>query len=141
MSGFEVIGVILGVYPVLVNAYQAFTAAKSDKGVESLYRKLKTEQVIYNHFVYNLLRPNVSEPQLLRLQTTSDAQYLDCWRDADLEASLKERLGWQRAQHIISIVKDVGQLLQSMEKDLPGAGRQFVSSLMDPSYHILLLPH
>jgi hypothetical protein len=131
MSGFEVIGVVLGVYPVVVDAYRAYTATKSRQGVESLIRKLRIEEIIYDGWVSRLLAPNVSEAELLRLKTTksNDPRDLSSWQDLNMQSNLTARLGFQRAHQILSIVKEIGQLLESMKEDVPGVGREFVSRI------------
>jgi hypothetical protein len=129
MSGFEVIGVVLGVYPVVMDAYRAYTATKSRQGIESLIRKLRIEEIIYDGWVSRLLAPNVSEAELLRLKTTrsNDPRDLSSWQDLNMQSNLTARLGFQRAHQILSIVKEIGQLLESMKDDVPGVGREFVS--------------
>jgi hypothetical protein len=127
MSGFEVIGVVLGVYPVVVNIYQGLR--KSNQGVEALIRGLKTEEIIYNEWVSHLLGPNVSEAELFRLKATrgSSTEDLAGWHDFHLQTNLTARLGFAKAAHILTSVREINQLLESMRVDLPGAGRQFVS--------------
>lgn len=131
MSGFEVIGVVLGVYPVVVDAYRAYTATKSRQGIDSLIRKLRIEEIIYDGWVSRLLAPNVSEADLLRLKTTksNDPRDLSSWQDLNMQNNLTARLGFQRAHHILSIVKEIGQLLESMKDEVPGVGREFVSRI------------
>jgi len=127
MSGFEVIGVVLGVYPVVLKACQLYKVTTSGDGIEKLIQRLKTERMIYDDIVNKLLRPNVDERQLARLKASTNGEDLGCWDDYDLQARLKERLGFEKAQHIISIIKDLNELLESIQRDLPGVARTFVS--------------
>jgi hypothetical protein len=129
MSGFEAIGIVLGVYPIVLDAYRAYTATKSRQGMESLIRKLRIEEIIFDGWVSRLLSPDVSEAELVYLKRTNstDPRGIGFWQDLDMQSNLKSRLGFERAHQILSIVKEIGQLLESMKEDVPGVGREFVS--------------
>lgn len=137
MSGFEVIGVVLGVYPIVVTAWEAFSQTKGDKGIHQLTRRLKIEETIYREFVKHLLGPNASEAQQCRLMAPTSPDNLEAWQDTALQSNLRERYDFEKATLIVSILQDLSKLLDSMKKELPGAGRAFVSySLRDrPIYN------
>lgn len=124
MSGFEVIGVLLAVYPVVVTACNAYKAASTGDGYEKLIRRLNMEAFLFDDFVSRLLGPDIGESQLLRLKSSSDPGF---WKENNVQGKLEQRHGALRTQHILSLINDSNTLLRSIQRDLPGAGRAFVS--------------
>lgn len=93
MSGFEVIGIILGAYPLLMTALEVYNETRSGKGARRLVLSLKTEEAIFNNFIHHLLAPPViSEAELIRL-TDPTRPDLDPRQDVELERKLNARLG------------------------------------------------
>lgn len=127
MSGFEVIGVVLGIYPIVVTAWEAFSLTKGDKGVQQMIRRLKIEETVYREHVKHILGPNASEAQRCQLMATTNPANLDAWRDAALQSNLRDRYGYEKADLLLKILQDLSNLLESMKNELPGAGRAFVS--------------
>lgn len=125
MSGFEVIGLVLGIYPIVVTLCEQYRAAKAGEGFEKLIRRLDTEQFLFEDFVTRLLAPDVEESELIHLKTATD---LNCWKDNNLRKQLEHRHGFRKTKHIISTIQDLYELLQSIQNDLPGAARSFVST-------------
>ena len=117
MSGFEIIGVILGVYPLIVDALALYKATKAGKGAAALTRNLKTESIIFGEFVYNLLAPNVSLDELTRLKDPRSPD-LELWKDATLHAHFKDRLGPKKAGVVVEILREIHALLKSLELEL-----------------------
>ncbi|KAH8596650.1 hypothetical protein B0O99DRAFT_685645 [Bisporella sp. PMI_857] len=125
MSGLEAIGLVLGLYPVLLKACQIYKAAKSGTGIDKVIQRLQTERLVYKGFVNNLLLPDVNERQLALLVTSTSAQVVHCWNNEDIFQRVKARHGFETTKQILSIIKDLGELLQSIEKELPGVARSF----------------
>jgi hypothetical protein len=123
MSGFEIVGIILGVYPIVVTACQAYQAARFGDGYEKLIRRLDMERFLFDDFVSRLLGPDIGESQLLQLKKSTDAGF---WQENKVQSKLETRHGVLRTQHILSLIKDSNDLLRSMQRELPGAGRAFV---------------
>ena len=117
MSGFEVIGVILGVYPLIVNALEVYKATKAGKQALSLARNLKTEEIIFGEFVYHLLAPNVSEADLVRLKDPTSPD-LDLWKNITLQANLRDRLGSEKAGVVVEALQEINELLRSLQDEL-----------------------
>ncbi|MCJ1381136.1 hypothetical protein MMC17_004245 [Xylographa soralifera] len=120
MSGFEIIGVILGVYPIIVDALALYKATKAGKRAAALTRNLKTESIIFGEFVYHLLAPNVSLDELTRLKDPKSPD-LELWKDVTLHASLKDRLGSEKAEVVVEILQEIHALLRSLEIELSAA--------------------
>lgn len=124
MSGFEVIGLVLGLYPIVVDAYRK----SKGEGIEKAIRRLETEHLLFDDFVSRLLGPDLQleEGQLLRLKTSKDPAF---WKENDLQAKLEHRYNFVRTRNIISLISDLNKLLQDIGKELPGAARSFVRSI------------
>jgi hypothetical protein len=128
MSGFEVIGLVLGLYPIVVDAYRK----SKGEGIEKAIRRLETEHLLFDDFVSRLLGPDLQleEGQLLRLKTSKDPAF---WKENNLRAKLEHRYGFVRTKNIISFINDLNKLLQDIGKELPGAARSFVRSISTKS--------
>ncbi|MCJ1405771.1 hypothetical protein MMC11_009001 [Xylographa trunciseda] len=129
MSGFEVVGVILGVYPVIVDALALYKATKAGKGAASLSRNLRTESIIFGEFVYNLLAPNVCPDELTRLKDPRSAD-LELWKDATLHAHFKDRLGSEKAEVVVEILQEIHALLRSLELELSAVPTEHTIELL-----------
>jgi len=121
--------VVLGVYPIVLNACQLYKATRSSDGIEKLIRRLDIERFLFEDFVTRLLGPDVEESQLLRLKSSKDPYDLGCWKDNDLQSKLEQRHGFVKTKHIISVITDLNNTLLSIQRDLPGVARSFVRSL------------
>lgn len=118
MSGFEVVGVIFGAYPFLMTALEVYGEVRSGKGAKRLLRHLKLEEAIFNNFIHHLLAPpTVSEAELKRL-TNSIHPDLELWKDPNLQAKLRARLGSENAGIAVEILGEINELLSLLRKDL-----------------------
>lgn len=129
MSGFEVVGVILAAYPLLMTALGVYTESRSGKGALRLVRHLKTEEAIFNNFIHHLLAPPIfSEAELIRL-TDSTLPDLDLWKDVTLQTRLTARLGRENASIVVEILQEINQLLHLLRNDLTLIDHGMVSVL------------
>lgn len=115
MSGFEVIGVILGLYPLIGTALMTYKATKGGKGAKKLVRDLKVEELIFGEFVHHLLAPNVTEAELVRLKDPKSLNATS-WRNA--ATSMRNRLGLDKARIVIEISQEICALLKTLQKEL-----------------------
>ncbi|KAL8722295.1 MAG: hypothetical protein Q9225_001200 [Loekoesia sp. 1 TL-2023] len=129
MSGFEIIGVILGAYPLIVSALDAYKATRGDKGAVSLARNLKTEEIIFGEFVHHLVAPNVSETDLVRL-TTSTSPDLALWNNDALKADMKARLGSDKTENVVGILQEIQELLDSLHRELAPSDQGVLQRLL-----------
>jgi hypothetical protein len=125
-GGFEAVGLVLSLYTVVVDAWQARKAAKSGVEVNQMIQRLKTEQIIYNEFIQHLVGSSISEAQRARLNTVNPGEGVGLWDDHVLQSDLKRRLGFEKMQNVLTIVSNIQELLEAMREELPGAGRMFV---------------
>lgn len=139
MSGFEVVGVILGAYPLLITAVEVYNETRSGKGAQRLVRNLKTEEAIFNNFVHHLLAPPViSEAELTRL-TKSAGPDVDLWKDAALQSKLEVRLGHENACIVVDILHEINELLRVLRDELTVSDQGMVRICSGQDSCLLLL--
>ena len=129
MSGIEVIGVILGLYPVIIKALDVYKATRGGKGASSLERNLRTEEIIFGEFVHKLVAPNVSETELVRLKVSAPPD-LALWENKTLQANMRARLGTDKADNVVEILGEIQDLLETLHKELAPSARGVVSHLL-----------
>jgi hypothetical protein len=117
MSGFEVIGVVLGVWPLLMNAVDLYKAAKDVRGADLLRTQLDTEEFIFRQFVQNLLSSDVAEAELVQLSDRNRPN-TGLWKDKALHSKLETRLGPDRSRIVLSNLVEMDKLLTSLRDKL-----------------------
>lgn len=103
MSGLEVVGVVLGALPLIISAFEhSQSLAKkwnllANFNSENLkvWNDVKDEELMYRLQLQTLLAPLVRDGDMTkdRLETLLLSPRSDVWKDADLDAALKRRLG------------------------------------------------
>lgn len=128
MSGFEVAGLILGLYPLLVAALAVYNETVSGKGARRLVRNLKTEQAIFNNFIHHLLAPPIiTEAESARL-TDPTGPDLELWKDTKLQKKLEARLGCENASIVVDILREINELLHWLREELKFSDRGMVTN-------------
>lgn len=115
MSGFEIVGVVLAVWPLVINGIQLYKSCRAGQGWGLLLTEFKTEGIIYTEFVCHLLASDVSEADLRQLTTRSKPNQ-GLWRDKKLNDGLKERLGVDKSDVVISTLEEMDKLLTSLTR-------------------------
>jgi hypothetical protein len=126
MSGFEIIGVILGCWPMVVNALSLYKATKDGKAYGLLLNELRTEELVYREFVRHLLQADVPEADLVQL-TDRKRSNVGLWKDRALHFSLERRLGQEKSILVLETLVEMNKLLFSLSEKLGGS--EDVSSL------------
>lgn len=117
MSGFEIAGFILGAYPFIITALNAYKASKGGKGAESFARHLKTEELIFRDFVHSLVPPGVPTMVSMRLKRSNPPD-LAIWEDRAIQADMRDRLGTEKAENVVRILEEIQQLLKLLQEEL-----------------------
>jgi hypothetical protein len=155
MSGFEVIGVILFLYPLVEDALKAYRSVTSGKFVDSLQKDVLTEQIIFRDFLAAVVLPVVSKKDFLRLTTPAsftlaasqgvavdpspytvslyqeDRGYSEgpSWRDVGLlvHASLERVFAPDKAQLILDTLEEIHHHLRAIQADVSASSTGSVS--------------
>ncbi|KAH8820808.1 hypothetical protein F5884DRAFT_61394 [Xylogone sp. PMI_703] len=117
MSGFEAIGLVLAVWPLVVNGFSLYKTAKGGLGMELLVNRVKMEEAIYEDFVRHLLAADVSETELCQL-SDKEKPDLKLWRSEVLHAKLRERLGENRSQIVLTTCREMKRILTDLRNQL-----------------------
>lgn len=145
MSGLEIAGLVLGLYPLIVSALEHYRHVHKAAGLlarfESEYRKVlddaKDEQLIFRLTLEELLLPlttnqSFNEGDLEAL--LSDLSHPN-WNDENLQHALRERLG-STHDRFIEIVDSLhsllSQLLLTLVKDKPELQARIKKSTVIP---------
>jgi len=103
MSGLEVVGVVLGALPLIISAFEhGQSLAKkwnllANFNLENLkvWNDVKDEELMYRLQLQTLLAPLIRDGDMTkdRLEILLLSPRSDVWKDADLDAALRKRLG------------------------------------------------
>lgn len=115
MSGIEVLGIILGLMPVVDRL--AKQCGKMG-GSEEISRNIRVEDAIYNHTCKCLLRSAVSKEEVRRLVPSQGQIDQGIWECPELQQKLLDRLGPGKVKLVLELLTDMRALLQQMEADL-----------------------
>lgn len=118
MSGFEVLGLILGIYPVIGHALKIYRATRNRGPLKWFVRSLEVEKVIFAEFVHNLLASELSEVDLVRLRDEEDPSNLEIWNNKELLLKVGRRLGPETSKLVLSTLLDINDLLKTLRKNI-----------------------
>lgn len=112
MSGLEVVGLILGIYPIIQGTLDVFRGTRRGR----LQRRLEVEKIIFQEFVHNLLASELPERDLARLRD-EELSNLEIWKNRDLFLKVTRRLG-PKSDIVLSTLHDVHELLSVLSKEV-----------------------
>ncbi|CZR52362.1 uncharacterized protein PAC_02239 [Phialocephala subalpina] len=118
MTGFEVIGVLLGVYPVVIDGLKLCKAVASGQGIRLLVDDLKDEEIRYTESLGHLFGTEfVNELQARQRDAKTPISYPTPRQQTNLE----QRLGRSRTELICSTLEGMKNVLESMQRDIEKA--------------------
>jgi hypothetical protein len=118
MSGFEVISVVLGVYPIVIDGLRTCKAAKSGKGLGLLVNDLRNEEIRYTEFLGQLLGMDLAYDEKARL---TDGTIRVSNLTSRQQTNLERRLGKAKAELICSTLEGMKEVLERMQQDIEKA--------------------
>ena len=114
MSGFEIIGVILALVPIVSGGIDGYKRLRDGPESRQLERSFKTQHVIFLNTIEELICPLVSDSQLQSLLKDPNGRL---WKDKQLSASLEKHL--DGAYPIFSeIMEDIKVVMSGLQKTL-----------------------
>src|SRR5436305_13527951 len=117
MLGFEIVGVILAIWPMVKTAVALHKARKNGRENDLLLHQLDTEELIFRESVHRLLASDVSEAELIQL-SDSNRPNVDLWKNEALQSNLKRRLGHDKSKTVLKTLEEMGGLLESLREKL-----------------------
>ncbi|KAK4166347.1 hypothetical protein QBC43DRAFT_16486 [Cladorrhinum sp. PSN259] len=115
MAGLEIMGLILGVYPILA------TLARSCRGAEtsSLERDVQVMEVVYDQTCRCLLESVLSSQQVQNLLPKDNIPInQSLWKDPSLKKKLLDQLGPKKHGLVIDILTQIKKLLDEVASEL-----------------------
>jgi hypothetical protein len=140
MSGLEIVGVILGVIPILQLGLDQFhgerfrALVKYQQTIRSIYRKLELEHAQLHSTCEKLLSPVADEDRVAELLAKPKGSL---WKDIDLEEKLMDHLGQKKYELFITTIKELASLIIKLRDDLGLVDRVGLLQKMC-SYHVLI---
>ena len=114
MSGFEIVGLILGLVPVVTGSIEHCRSRNDMRDLRQLERSFKTQRNIFENTIEELLSPLLSDVQLARLLEDPNNTL---WQDTNLSTKLEEHLGGDY-QSFKEIMEDVKLMIIELQKIL-----------------------
>ena len=114
MSGFEIVGVILGLVPIVTGSIEHCRSRNDMRDLRQLERSFKTQRNIFENTIEELLSPLLTDVQLARLLEDPNNT---SWQDTNLSAKLEEHLGGDY-QSFKEIVEDVKMMIHELQNIL-----------------------
>jgi len=115
MSGYEVIGVVLAVYPVVTDGIKLWKAVASGQGIAELNDDLKNEEIRYKESLGRLFEIDVVKEEQTRLLAGKTPAPNPTPRQ---QTNLERRLGKTKTDLIFSTLECMNGVLESMRADI-----------------------
>jgi hypothetical protein len=130
MSGFETVGLALSIWPLVVNALEAYKLGVSGQGWDLVCLQFKTDEVIYMECVSHLLQGSVSERDLAQL-CSRDRPNQPLWKeklsDPTVRNSLERRLGPKKTPFVLEMLQGIDAHLDSVYRKIDATETFLVS--------------
>lgn len=128
MSGIEVVGLALSLWPVVVNLAELYKASKDGSPVRGLTMNIAVYERIFKQSVLKLLQGDeeLSEKDRIGL-VNSDENFAAIWEDTEFIARLKRRLDAQMFILVQHKVDEIFKVLTSLKKKIEPEDGELVS--------------
>ena len=117
MSGFEVVGVVLALFPIIVDGVRTYNQARSGQPLEHLIKDLVAEEVIFRSWIVHLLMPSVPV-EALKGMLDSSPDKLDQWQDPGLQAAVERSFGTTITRYLLMTLGDIHKELSKIKEAL-----------------------
>jgi hypothetical protein len=138
MSGFECVGGVLILWPLVVNCIQLYKAARNGQGWDLLLDEFRTEEIIYVECVRHLLSADTTEADLLQL-TSREAPNQHLWENPALHKCLYNRLGHEKSPMVLKTLQEMDKLLTTLSEKFRSHENANVSTLCLPQVMVFSL--
>jgi hypothetical protein len=125
MSGIEVVGVVLGVWPVMLNVIGAWKATKGGVPEQSLLASIAGYSMVYRNAIAQLLQDESMSDKDRAGLLKGDEEFAAIWKDAEFQARLHRRLEGpaftvlqQKSAEIFKILKSLQKKIDFKDGDL-----------------------
>lgn len=118
MSGVEIVGIVLGTWPVVINLAKTVKAAKDGVTISDLELQFKTDLYLMRELVSHMLESidDLSEEERIILSDTTK-ESRDYWNRPNLAVKLQDRLG-NALPLIVDQMKAIHRVLSQIQSKL-----------------------
>jgi hypothetical protein len=121
MSGLEVLGVLLGLYPLVVHLAKGYKLMKGSGGDSELRRNLIVASTRFENTVKGLLESClISYRELQRLAPSNGQVDQALWKDPTLQQKLRNRIGEEKLDVALDHLLQIKTLLDQVKEELEG---------------------
>lgn len=121
MSGIDIVGLVLSVFPVVVEIVGWYVPRVKGRDANLLAESLRNNEQMFLNSVEQLLRCTVPPGEL---QTLLADRGGEAWRSKSLNDRVADHLG-ERADAILENVKDIYKTVSALQKKLPVCRMRF----------------
>lgn len=121
MSGIEVVGLVLGVWPVVLNVIDAWKATKGGMPEQSLSVSIRSYARVYRDAISKLLQgdENLTEKDRIGL-LNGEKDFASLWKDSEFIARLQRRLDDEAFAILQHKTVEISKILQNLQKKIEG---------------------
>ncbi|ERF71223.1 hypothetical protein EPUS_08141 [Endocarpon pusillum Z07020] len=117
MSGFEVAGVVLALFPIIVDGVRTYKHLTSGQSLEYLIKDILAEQIIFRSWMGHLLMPSVSV-EALRDMLDPKSNKFGRWQDPGLQSAVQQSFGTTTTAFLLVTLNDIHKELCAIKKAL-----------------------
>jgi hypothetical protein len=117
MTGFEVVGVVLALFPIIVDGIRAYKQLRSCQPLEYLIKDIFAEHIIFRSWIGHLLMPCVPV-EALRDMLDPKSNMFGRWQDSGLPSAVEQAFGTTTAAYLLITLNDIRKELCAIEKAL-----------------------
>lgn len=145
MSGIEIAGLVLGVFPLLIRALEGYREAaevgrdwwRIQRAYDKCFQDLKYHQMILEGNIERFLLPLVVDDEEMKTLMADPAG--EEWEDEELETRLKERLPKSYGV-FLNIMSDITEIMEALKKELGVNNPKFQARINEVSCHQVHTP-
>ncbi|KAK1836111.1 hypothetical protein QBC39DRAFT_430261 [Podospora conica] len=139
MSGIEIVGAILALYPIAVDLAKGYKQMKWNDS--ELHRVLLVASQLYDRTVKDLLTSAVSYGEMQRLVPSNGPINHRLWKDEGLQQKLQDRLGPHKFPLAMQHLTEMKTLLDQVQLELPSMSRVMSRWKLKTKMALAHMPH
>jgi hypothetical protein len=117
MSGFEVVGVVLALYPIILHGVRTYKQLRSFQPLEYLIKDILAEQIIFRSWIGHLLIPSVPV-EALRDMLDPNSSKFGRWQDPGLKSAIEQSFGTTTTAYLLVTLNDIHKELCAIKSAL-----------------------
>ncbi|ETI22748.1 hypothetical protein G647_06824 [Cladophialophora carrionii CBS 160.54] len=117
MSGFEVVGLILALYPVVADAVAYYRGVRSGDIIHDLVEEVRAERVIFSHSIQHLCLSQVSGTDVVGV-VDPQSEIFALWQQSSFLNKLLASHAAEATTAILETLKSIHSELQQVHREL-----------------------